>query len=110
MGNLVEKVGDVIAEALTVVPFVGAVLSVAASIGFALAGPTLAGELAELLGTDDDFIGTDQLQLTGKDLMRMARDGATDFDGVGLPASFASPLLSGDGGSYKLYFTVEGQA
>lgn len=110
VGNLVEKVGDVIAEALTVVPFVGAVLSVAASIGFALAGPTLAGELAELLGTDDDFIGTDQLQLTGKDLMRMARDGATDFDGVGLPASFASPLLSGDGGSYKLYFTVEGQA
>lgn len=106
IGNLVDKVGDRIAELLTAVPAVGTVLSVAASIGFALAGPTIAEKLSELLGTDDDFIGTHEFKLTGKDLMRMARDDDTDFDGVGIAASFATPLLTGDGGSYKLYFSV----
>lgn len=106
IGNLVDKVGDRIAELLTAVPAVGTVLSVAASIGFALAGPTIAEKLSELLGTDDDFIGTHEFKLTGKDLMRMARDDDTDFDRVGIDASFATPLLNGDGGSYKLYFSV----
>jgi len=104
--NLVDKAGDAIAEALTAVPAVGTLLSVAASVGFALAGPTIAKKLSELLGTDDDFIATHEVQLTGKELMRMARDEDTDFDRVGIPASFASPMLSGDGGTYKLYFLV----
>ena len=108
IGNLVDKIGDRIAELLAEIPVaaVGAILSTAASIGFAIAGPTIAEKLSELLGTDDDFISSQVIQLTGKDLMRMARDDDTDIDGVGIAASFATPLLSGDGGSYKLYFSV----
>jgi hypothetical protein len=106
MENLVQHLGDKVAEGVAVIPAVGPALSVFASVSLALAGPTIGKKLSELLGTDDDFIGSTELFFPAKELMRLAISDDRDIDNVGIVASFASDVLRGDDGIYKLYFSV----
>lgn len=106
MENLVQDVGQRVAEGLADLPPFGPVLSVFTSLALALAGPTIGEKLSELLGTDDDFIGTAELFFPAKELMRLAITGDRDIDHNGIVASFASDVIRGDDGIYKLYFSV----
>ena len=101
----VDKTADRIVEGLAAVPVVGTFLAVLGHIVFVIASPAITNFVNELLGTEDDVIGTKALALTPKDLMRLTRAGRQDFHGI--QAHLESPLIAGDGGSYKAYFDVE---
>lgn len=102
----VEKTADKIVEGLAAVPVVGVPLAVIATFVFVLTGPAITDAVNELLGTEDDLVGSVGLPLTPKDMMRLTRVGRQDFHG--LQAHIESPLISGDGASYKAYFDIEG--
>jgi len=106
MANVVNEAGGRVAEAIGSVPGIGPMLMVFAKFGLALASPTIGEKLSELLGTDDDFIGSTELFFPAKELMRLAISDDRDIDNVGIVASFASDVLRGDDGIYKLYFSV----
>jgi hypothetical protein len=103
---VVDRVLDRVAEALTTVPVIGLPLGFIGAFGLALASPSITDAVNKLLGTDDEHFPPAQLTITGKDMMRLTRADLQIFDG-GIQAHLESPLLSGDGGSYKVYFTIE---
>lgn len=98
----VEKTGEKIDEAITKAPAVGSVLGPIVGIALAIAGPTLTDLVNGLLGTGDDHIGTTHMVLTVKDMLQLANSDRRDFEGI--MAHLESPLISGDGASYKIYF------
>lgn len=60
--------------------------------------------MTELLGTEDDHIGTVDVILSIKDLLRLTREAPHEVEGT--LAHIESPLISGDGADYKAYFEV----
>ena len=67
VGNLVDKAGDAVADAIGAIPVVGTALSVAATIGLASGEfASISDKVNELLGTDDDFIGGAGLDADGQ--------------------------------------------
>lgn len=101
----VDKAADRIVEGLHTVPVIGTFLAVLGQVVFVVALPAITDSVNELLGTEDDLIGTVGLALTPKDMMRLTRVGRQDFHGI--QAHLESPLIAGDGASYKAYFDVE---
>ena len=91
-------------EGLAHVPVLGTFLAVLAEVVLVIALPAITDGVNELLGSEDDVIGTVELGLTPKDMLRLTRVGQQDFHGV--QAHLESPLISGDGGSYKAYFDI----
>lgn len=71
---------------------------------FVFALPTITDAVNELLGTEDDLIGTVGLALSPTDMTRLARAERQNFHNI--QAHLESPLISGDGASYKAYFDV----
>jgi hypothetical protein len=104
----VDKAVDAAAEkvvaGLAEVPVVGAPLAVLAHIAFIVTGPAITDFINNALGTEDDFIGSVVLALSPEDMQRLARAELQDFHGI--KARLESPLISGDGSSYKAYFDV----
>jgi hypothetical protein len=105
VSNVVDKVCDRVAEALTAVPVVGTALGVIGGIALALASPSISNAVNAILGTDDDQIAAVTMTITPKDMMRLTRAARQNFEGI--MAHLESPLLSGEGASYKMYFVVE---
>jgi hypothetical protein len=101
----VDKAAEKLTHAIGAIPVVGPALSVVAEIAFIIGGPALKEEVSQLLGTADDHIATVELVLPTKELLRLTRQPLAVFEGI--EAHVESPLLSGDGGSYKAYFAVE---
>lgn len=61
------------------------------------------GEVNSLLGTADDLIASTTLAYSAKDVLRLASTAGAG----GNPGRIETPLLSGDGASYKAYFDVQ---
>jgi hypothetical protein len=101
----VDKASEKVVEGLAHIPVIGVVLAAVATVVLVVAQPAITDAVNELLGTEDDLIGTVGLALTPKDMMRLTRVGRQDFHGI--QAHLESPLISGDGASYKAYFDVE---
>ena len=102
----VDTAADKVVEGLAAVPVLGVFLAVLAEVVLVIAAPAITDAVNDLLGTEDDHIGTVALAVTPKDMMRLTRTGRQDFNGV--QAHLESPLISGGGSSYKAYFDVEG--
>ena len=90
--------------ALGMIPIVGPALAVAVDV---ILGPFVARAaeaLNEALGTGDDYVGAAAIPLNGRQLVEMSAAPERIIEGVN--AKMESPLISGDGGSYKGYFSV----
>lgn len=100
-----EKLAPIIAKTVGGVPVVGPVLALAASEGLPLLVPTLSDLLNAALGTDDEVLGKSVLNLTAKQMIVLAaRTLNSDAGGVGF--KFETPLISSQGASYKVYFSL----
>ena len=100
----VDAAADKAVAALAEVPVVGPVLAVVGQVAFIITGPAITDAINGLLGTDDDFIGTVTLALAPVDMLRLSRSERQNFNGI--EAHLESPLIAGDGASYKAYFDV----
>jgi hypothetical protein len=101
----VDKAAEKAIEALGAIPVVGPALSVVADVAFLIGGDDLKQELNELLGTEDDHIGTATITLPTKELLRLSQTPARPFEGV--LAHVETPVLARDGASYRAYLKVE---
>jgi hypothetical protein len=108
MDAAVDKAADGVTGALAEVPVVGPALAFIAQVVFIIGGPELKNKVNEALGTADDNIANENIVLSTKDLVRLSQQPTTVFEGI--DADIETPLLSGDGASYKAYFTVEAVA
>jgi len=73
-------------------------------VGKALA-PEIAKAVNKLLDTDDDVIGTCALNITPKQMVTLAKAPPAMFRGISFKLD--TPLISGDGGSYKAHFSID---
>jgi hypothetical protein len=78
----------------------------------ALAAPLIAeaaslvGEaLSDALGTGDDTLGNETIQLTAKQMVVLGAR-AVNADAKGVPYKVETPLMSAEGASYKAYFSL----
>jgi hypothetical protein len=85
--------------------FLGPLLGAAAGVGLYKAEPYLVDQINGALGTADDFIGQVSLVITPKDMVRLTRAEHQNFHGV--LWQLDSPLISGEGASYKAYFDIQ---
>jgi hypothetical protein len=100
----VERTADRVVEGLAHVPAVGVALAVLAEVVLVVALPAIVDAFNDILGTGDDVIGTVELALTPTDMTRLAGTERQNFEGI--QAHLESPLISGEGASYKAYFDV----
>lgn len=101
----VDKAAEKTIEGLAHIPVIGVPLAVLATVVSVFALPAITDAITDLLGTDDDLVGTVVMSFSPDDMMRLIGAGRQDFFGIN--AHLESPLISGDGGSYKAYFDVE---
>jgi hypothetical protein len=101
----VDKAADGVTAALGEIPAAGPAFAFIAQVAFFIVGPDLKRRVNELLGTDDDHVGSVDVMLSTRDLVQLTRTLSQSFEG--LFAQFESPLISGDGASYKAYFEVQ---
>lgn len=100
----VAKASEAVALGLAQIPYVG---SFVAPVGEALlkaAGPDIAGAINGLVGGDDDHIGTVNLTVSARDMVRLCR--ADRANNHGILWHLDSPLISDGEASYKIYIDI----
>lgn len=100
----VDKAAEKVIEGLAHIPAIGVALAVVGTVVAVVAIPAVVDAINELLGTDDDLLGTVAMTLTPDDMMNLIGAGRQDFHGIS--AHIESPLISGEGSSYKAYFDL----
>ena len=100
--NAAHAVGT---AALGLIPVVGPFVAAVAGPALGALMPKVGKALNDLLDTDDDNLGTIEITWSAKQMVLLAaQTGNQEFDGIGYKAE--SPLISGEGASYKLYFGI----
>jgi hypothetical protein len=90
---------------VAIIPVVGAVIASVVGPLLSAVAPTVGAELNRLLDTGDDQIGGTTLAITPKQMIILAaQTGASGEKGVSF--KLVTPLLSGEGASYKVYFGI----
>lgn len=75
-------------------------------VGFwAAIGKWIAGRILELMDLEDDFVGQVTFPVTAKNMVTMAYSPAKDFRAI--QWDMDSPLITGDGASYKVYIDIQ---
>jgi hypothetical protein len=91
--------------ALEFIPIAGPPIAKAADALLGPLMPHLGAALSDALGLGDDRIGSSNLSLTGRQMVVLAaRTGEMDFKTLSFKVE--TGLISGDGASYKGYFTL----
>lgn len=90
------------AQAVKLIPTVGPILGPAAGPLLSLLNPIIGDGLGKLLNLGDDIIGKGSIVLSAKEMVMMAVRPNIVEKAVG--HKIATPLLTGEGASYKLYF------
>ena len=101
----VDKGIEYVALGLGKVPYVGPFLAVVAEPVLKSFAPDIAVALNDLVGGKDDHVGTGTLVVTAKDMVRLTR--VERQHQIAIPWHIQSPLISGDGASYKVYFDIQ---
>ena len=92
-------------KALNLIPYVGpAVAAIAGPLLGALV-PPVAQAISDVLDLGDDSIGTATMTVSARDEVLMASRGQ-DRQWEALSFRLESPLMSGEGASYKVYFSI----
>ena len=91
-------------KALGTLPYgIGPIAALAAEALLGKVVPELGGHFFDLFDLGDDTIGKATIRINAKDMVLTAARGTnSEFHGIGY--RIESPLLSGDGASYKVYF------
>lgn len=100
----VKKGGDAVAVAAAAIPYVGPFISVAVKAAMDKFGDDIVRALNDLLDTDDDFVDSKSFLVSGKQMVTLARAAKQEYRSVQF--DLQSPLLEGDGGSYKVCITI----
>jgi hypothetical protein len=103
--NAVAAASTAVTAAVGAVPIVGPFLAIGAGALLAAVGPAITDAIKDVLDTQDDFVGEVSLVVTPKDMVTMARTQPKDFRAI--QWDMDSPLISGDGGSYKVYIDIQ---
>lgn len=96
---------DAVKALLNLIPVVGPILSAIASPALNAIEPDVTEALNDLLGTGDDLIGLTQINLSPKQLVLLASRTGNSVE-KSIQYKLPTPLISGDGGSYKVYFGI----
>lgn len=100
--NGVHAAGTV---ALGLIPVVGPIIAAVAGPGLGTLMPAIAGAINNLFDFGDDRIGGATVTLSAKQMVLLAaRTNNSTFKGIGFKAE--TPLIAGDGASYKIYFGI----
>jgi hypothetical protein len=100
--NDVHAVGTM---ALGLIPIVGPIIASVAGPGLGILMPQIAGAINNLFDFGDDRIGGATVTLSAKQMVLLAaRTNNSTFNGIGFKAE--TPLIAGDGASYKIYFGI----
>jgi hypothetical protein len=102
----VDQAAKGIATVVGYIPIVGPVLGPMAGPVLEAVSPTVVDAINKWLGTDDDLLGTATLYISAKNMVTAVRVDPANFRGILWHRD--SPLISHDGGDYKLYFRVTG--
>ena len=101
----VTNTSAAITTATAFIPIVGPAVSAIVGPVLTAAGPAITDALNSALGTDDEQLAYITMQISPKQMVVWAARTTNSWEkGVGF--KFQSPLLSGDGGSYKVYFGI----
>lgn len=101
----VEKGFSKVKDALPLIPTVGPILAIVGPPILDAIAPIVTETINELLGTGDDNIGECTFYISPKQMVVSAvNPGSFEH---GLPFKFASPIMNGDGGSYKDLFDTQ---
>ncbi|HYI68831.1 MAG TPA: hypothetical protein VEX87_03740 [Skermanella sp.] len=103
--NAVMAASAGISTVTALVPIVGPALSGIVGPLLKLLEPDIVGGVNALLDTDDDQLGQHAIVLTGKDMVVFAAK-AMESKEKDVIYKFATPNISGDGASYRVYFTM----
>ena len=99
------KVHEIGTAALGLIPIVGPAVAAVAGPALGALMPEIGTALNEALDTGDDRIGTATVTLRARDMVLLAARTQNSQSGqIGFKVE--SPLISGDGASYKVYFGV----
>jgi LGFP repeat len=91
--------------ALGLIPIVGPIIAAVAGPGLGTLMPTIAGAISDLFDFGDDRINGATVTLSAKQMVLLAaRTGNSTFEGIGFKVE--TPLISGLGSSYKVYFGI----
>lgn len=89
--------------ALGLIPIVGPIIAAVAGPSLGALMPALGGAVNNLLNLGDDRLASANLTLSARQMVLLAaRTSNSEFNGIGYKAE--TPLLSGEGASYKVYF------
>jgi hypothetical protein len=100
----VETASAGVTAAIGAIPAVGPFLAVGAGALLAEVGPEITNAIKDVLDTQDDYIGEVSFVVTPRNMVTMARTQPKDFRGI--QWDMDSPLISGDGASYKVYIEI----
>jgi tachylectin/LGFP repeat-containing protein len=100
----VEAGKAAITAAVAAIPGIGPFLAVGAGALLSAIGPAIADAVNEIFDTEDDHVGHVDFVVTPKDMVTQTRAGLKDFRGIRWHLD--SPLLSGQGASYKAYIEI----
>lgn len=107
--DLVKKGADAaaksIASATAAIPKFGPAIAVLLHALWEGVGDSVVTFLNKVLNFEDDHIDTKSFTITAKEMVTMARAAKKQMKGI--QWHLDSPLLSGDGASYKIYVTIE---
>lgn len=100
----VEQASKGVALAVGQIPYVGSFLAPVVEAALKAVGPDITDAVNDALDLKDDKIDFKNFLLSGKDIVRFARTPAQNFWGI--QWHMDSPLLSGNGADYKVYFEI----
>ena len=91
--------------ALGLIPIVGPAIAAVAGPSLGALMPSIGGALSDAFDWGDDRVGSANFTLSAKQMVLLAaRTPNSTFKGIGYKAE--SPLLSGQGASYKAYYGI----
>lgn len=103
--KVVEGVHAAGTVALGLIPVAGPVIAAIAGPGLGTLMPKIAEAINNLFDFGDDRIGGETVTLSAKQMVLLAaRTNNSTFKGIGFKAE--TPLISGSGASYKVYFGI----
>ncbi len=101
----VDKASEAVVFGTQHIPILGPTLAKVAEPLLEAVGPTIVNTINDLLDTQDDILDMHGWAITAREMVLNTRRSVSNFHGI--EWHLDSPLFSGQGASYKVYFSVE---
>ena len=101
----VKNAARAVSAAVAPIPLIGGAIALAIQGLVALFGDDLVAAINDLLGTEDDYLGTVNMHLTAKQMVVGARAPAKRHFGIEFDEH--SPMITGHGGAYMVFAAID---